>query len=216
MSTSRYSPTESNYWSSPRQKIPIKAVNLDLNHNVRGSLPTTCGKSQSEPSSPQLWHKVSNTEYIEAQRLPEKHHAVQSSSLNTRQKHYSLTRQYSEGTELAELLAEHQERQLRSMQGLNVGAQRQRGSSSRLNELHVQTNTNTNGLNRYMEQLPLNNGVTIPVNTAYSVSSQGNQQAIHTGMSATSTMPTALAGYSVPHSHVTDGSTALRNSPLTF
>ena len=34
------------------------------------------------------------------------------------------------------------------------------------------------------------------------------------GMSATSTMPTALAGYSVPHSHVTDGSTALRNSPL--
>lgn len=67
------------------------------------------------------------------------------------------------------------------MQGLNVGAQRQRGSSSRLNELHVQTNTNTNGLNRYMEQLPLNNGVTIPVNTAYSVSSQGNQQAIHTG-----------------------------------
>ena len=57
MSTSRFSPTESNYWSSPRLKIPIKAVNLDLNHNVGGSLPTTYGKSLSEPSSPQLWHK---------------------------------------------------------------------------------------------------------------------------------------------------------------
>lgn len=57
MSTSRFSPTESNYWSSPRLKIPIKAVNLDLNHNVGGSLPTAYGKSLSEPSSPQLWHK---------------------------------------------------------------------------------------------------------------------------------------------------------------
>lgn len=89
----------------------------------------------------------------------------------------SLTRQYSEGTELAELLAEHQERQLRSMQGLNAGVQRQWGSSSRQNELHLQTNTYTNGLNtRHMEQIPLNNGTSIPVNAMYSVSSQGNPQ----------------------------------------
>ncbi|XP_078375266.1 centrosomal protein of 85 kDa-like [Oculina patagonica] len=207
MSTSRFNPTESNYWSSPRQKIPVKAVNLDINHNVGGSLQTGYGKSLSEPSSPQLWHKVSNTEYIEAQRSPEKNHAVQSSSLNTRQKHFSLTRKYSEGTELAELLAEHQGRQLRSMQGLNVGAQRQWGSSSRLNELHMQTNTYTNGLNtRHMEQIPLNNGTSIPVNTAYSVASQG--------MPASSTMTTTSAGYSSPHGYVTDGTTALRNSPL--
>ena len=57
MSTSRFNPTESNYWSSPRLKIPIKAVNLDLNQNVGGSLPMAYGKSVSEPSSPQLWHK---------------------------------------------------------------------------------------------------------------------------------------------------------------
>ena len=57
MSTSRFNPTESNYWSSPRLKIPIKAVNLDLNHNVGGSVPAAYGKSASEPSSPQLWHK---------------------------------------------------------------------------------------------------------------------------------------------------------------
>ena len=57
MSTSRFNPMESNYWSSPRLKIPIKAVNIDLNHNVGGSLPTAFGKSASEPSSPQLWHK---------------------------------------------------------------------------------------------------------------------------------------------------------------
>ena len=123
--------------------------------------------------------QVSNTEHIEPQRLAEKNHAVQNSSSNTRQKHFSLTRQYSEGTELAELLAEHQERQLRSMQGLNVGAQRQWGSSSRLHELHVQTN----GLNtRYKEQMALNNGMLNPANTAYGVSSQGNPaQAMHTG-----------------------------------
>lgn len=129
-----------------------------------------------------ILYQVSNTDHIEAQRLKAQNHAVQSSSSNTRQKHFSLTRQYSEGTELAELLAEHQERQLRSMQGLNVGVQRQWGSSSRPNELHVQTNTNTNGLNtRYMEQMPLNNGALIPANTAYSVSSQGNPQTMHTG-----------------------------------
>lgn len=57
MSTSRYSPTESSYWSSPRLKIPIKAVNLDLNHNVAVSQATAPSKSLSEPSSPQLWHK---------------------------------------------------------------------------------------------------------------------------------------------------------------
>ena len=120
---------------------------------------------------------------MEAQRLAEKNHAVQNSSSNTRQKHFSLTRQYSEGTELAELLAEHQERQLRSMQGLNVGAQRQWGSSPRLNELHVQTNTVTTGLNtRYMEQMPLNNGTLNPANMPYSVSSLRNPpQAMHTG-----------------------------------
>lgn len=130
-----------------------------------------------------ILYQVSNAEHIEAQRLAEKNHAVQNSSSNTRQKHFSLTRQYSEGTELAELLAEHQERQLRSMQDLNVGAQRQWGSSSRLNELHVQTNTITNGLStRYKEQMALNNGMLNPANMAYSVSSQGiPAQAMHTG-----------------------------------
>ena len=130
-----------------------------------------------------FYTKFSNTEHIEAQRLAEKNHAVQNSSSNTRQKHFSLTRQYSEGTELAELLAEHQERQLRSMQDLNVRAQRQWGSSSRLNELHVQTNTITNGLStRYKEQMALNNGMLNPANMAYSVSSQGiPAQAMHTG-----------------------------------
>ena len=34
------------------------------------------------------------------------------------------------------------------------------------------------------------------------------------GMTASSTMPTTSAGYSAPRSHVTDGTTALRNSPL--
>ena len=124
---------------------------------------------------------VSNTDHIEVQRLPEKNHAAQSSSLNTRQKHFVLTRKHSEGTELAELLAEHQERQLRSMQGINAGMQRQWGSSSRLNELQVQANANTNGFNRYAEQMPLNNGSVIPVNTAYSVSNQATQQAIPSG-----------------------------------
>ena len=67
------------------------------------------------------------------------------------------------------------------MQGHSVGVQRQWGSSSRLNELHAQSNTITSGLNtRYMEQMPLNNGMLNPANTAYSVSSQGNPaQAIH-------------------------------------
>ena len=130
-----------------------------------------------------ILYQVSNTEHIEDQRLAEKNHTVQNSSPNTRQKHFSLTRKYSEGTELAELLAEHQERQLRSMQGLNVGMQRQWGSSSRLNDLHVQTNTITSGLStRYMEQIPLNNGTLKPANTAYSVASKGNPaQVVHTG-----------------------------------
>ena len=129
-----------------------------------------------------ILNQVSNTESTEAQRPPEKNHAVQSISLSTRQKHSSLTRQHSEGTELAELLAEHQGRQLRSMQGLNLGAQRQWGSSSRLNELHLQTNTLSNGLNtRHMEQIPLNNGTFIPANMAYSAPSQVNPQAMHTG-----------------------------------
>lgn len=57
MSTSPYSPTESSYWSSPRLKIPIKAVNLDFNHNVGVLQVAASGKSLSEPSSPQLWHK---------------------------------------------------------------------------------------------------------------------------------------------------------------
>lgn len=34
-------------------------------------------------------------------------------------------------------------------------------------------------------------------------------------MTASSTMPTTSAGYSAPHSHFTDGTTALRNSPLS-
>ena len=34
------------------------------------------------------------------------------------------------------------------------------------------------------------------------------------GMTASSTMPTTSAGYSAPRSHVTDGTTALQNSPL--
>ena len=61
------------------------------------------------------------------------------------------------------------------MQGHSVGVIRRWGSSSRLNELHAQSNTITSGLNtRYMEQMPLNNGMLNPANTAYSVSSQGN------------------------------------------
>lgn len=76
-----------------------------------------------------ILYQVSNTDHIEAQRLKAQNHAVQSSSSNTRQKHFSLTWQYSEGTELAELLAEHQERQLRSIQGLNVGVQQDQMNS---------------------------------------------------------------------------------------
>lgn len=34
------------------------------------------------------------------------------------------------------------------------------------------------------------------------------------GMTASSTMPAASAGYPAPLSHVTDGTTTLRNSPL--
>ena len=117
----------------------------------------------------------------ENQSLPETNPAVQ----NSRQKHFLHTRQPSEGTELAELLAEHQERQLRSMQGLNVGVHRKWGSSSRINELHLQTNTthqsiNTNGL-RHLEQMPLNNGTTMPVSSGYGISGQSNQQVIHAG-----------------------------------
>ena len=69
------------------------------------------------------------------------------------------------------------------MQSLNAGMQRQWGSSSRLNDLHVQTNTVTSGLTtRYMEQIPLNNGTLKPANTAYSVASKGNPaQLVHTG-----------------------------------
>ena len=129
--------------------------------------------------------QVSSTEDAEAQRFPEKNHAVQSSLFNSRQK--LLTRQPSEGTELAELLAEHQERQLRSMEGLNhVGLHRKRGSSSIINELHVQTNAshqrlNSNGLQRRLEQVPLNNGTMMPVNPGYGVPSQGNPQVMYSG-----------------------------------
>lgn len=111
---------------------------------------------------------------------------VQSGSYSSRYKHGVLTRQASEGTELAELLAEHQERQLRSMQGLNVGMHRKWGSSSRINELHTQTNLthqslNANGLARHLEQIPLNNGAMMTVHAGYGVSSQGNQQVLHSG-----------------------------------
>ncbi|XP_022781815.1 centrosomal protein of 85 kDa-like [Stylophora pistillata] len=158
MSTSPYSPTESSYWSSPRLKIPIKAVNLDFNHNVGVLQVAASGKSLSEPSSPQLWHKVSNTDHVEVHRHPEKNQAAHSGTLKTRQKH--VTRKYSDNTELAELLAEHQERQLRSMQGLNTGIQQPWGSSLRLNELHMQTNASDNGLTGFTGQMPLNNGTT--------------------------------------------------------
>ena len=120
--------------------------------------------------------QVTTTENSEVQGVSEKNHAVQSGSHNSRQKHYLLTRQASEGTELAELLAEHQERQIRSMQGLKVGMHRKWGSSSRINELHVQTNNN--GL-RHAEQIPLNNGAMMTVHPG--MSSQVNQYAMHSG-----------------------------------
>ena len=107
-------------------------------------------------------------------------------SQNSRHKRYALTRQQSEGTELAELLAEHQERQLRSMQGLNVGLHGKWGSSSRINELQVQTNTShpcltTIGL-RHLEQIPLNNAATlISGSHGVGMSSQNSQQVMHTG-----------------------------------
>ncbi|XP_058952462.2 centrosomal protein of 85 kDa-like [Pocillopora verrucosa] len=203
MSTSRYSPTESSYWSSPRLKIPIKAVNLDLNHNVAVSQATAPSKSLSEPSSPQLWHKVSNTDHVEVQRLPEKNQAAHSGSLKTRHKH--MTRKYSDSTELAELLAEHQGRQLRSMQSINTGIQQPWGSSSRLNELHIQTNACDNGFTGYTGQMPLNNGTVI--------------QASHTmptGMSVPSTRSTISSGYSAPHGHITNALTSHRHSPLNL
>lgn len=99
---------------------------------------------------------VSNTDHVEVQRLPEKNQAVNSGSLKTRHKH--TTRKYSDSTELAELLAEHQGRQLRSMQSINTGIQQPWGSSSRLNELHIQTNACDNGFTGYTGQMPLNNG----------------------------------------------------------
>ena len=128
---------------------------------------------------------MSTTENVETQRVPEKNHVVQSGTFSSRQKHGLLTRQASEGTELAELLAEHQERQLRTIQGLNYGIHRNWGSSSRINELHVQTSTshqslNTNGLGR-LEEMPLNNGTVVSVNTGYGVSSQDNQYVMHSG-----------------------------------
>lgn len=67
MSASRYSPTDSGYWSSPRLKKPtnLNAVNLDHNQNVRDTLQSVHGiKSLSEPSSPQFWHKGNNDEKI--------------------------------------------------------------------------------------------------------------------------------------------------------
>lgn len=223
MSSSRYSPTDSGYWSSPRLKKPVNVngVNLDLNHNMKDSLSTVQGiKSSSEPSSPQHWHKVSTTEKSNTQGSPEKNHVVQSGSYSSRHKHGVLTRQASEGTELAELLAEHQERQLRSMQGLNVGMRRKWGSSSRINELHTQTNLthqslNANGLARHLEQIPLNNGAMMTVHTGYGVSSQGNQQVLHSSIPASSTMPAATAGYSTALTHVKEGAKGHRNSPIS-
>ena len=67
MSASRYSPTDSGYWSSPRLKKPtnLNAVNLDHNQNVVDTLQSVHGiKSLSEPSSPQFWHKGNNDEKI--------------------------------------------------------------------------------------------------------------------------------------------------------
>lgn len=203
MSTSPYSPTESSYWSSPRLKIPIKAVNLDFNHNVGVLQVAASGKSLSEPSSPQLWHKVSNTDHVEVHRNPEKNQATHSGTLKTRQKH--VTRKYSDNTELAELLAEHQERQLRSMQGLNTGIQQPWGSSLRLNELHMQTNTSDNGLTGFTGQMPLNNGTGIQAS-----------QTMPTGTSAPSMRSTISTGYPAPLSHITNSSTSHRNSPLNL
>ena len=120
--------------------------------------------------------QVTTSENSEVQGVSEKSHAVLSGSHNSRQKHFVLSRQPSDGTELAELLAEHQERQLRSMQGLKVGMHRKWGSSSRINELHVQTKNN--GL-RHVEQIPLNNGMTMTVHPR--VPSQGNQYVMHSG-----------------------------------
>lgn len=107
-------------------------------------------------------------------------------SQNSTHKRYALTRQQSEGTELADLLVEHQERQLRSMQGLNVGLHGKWGSSSRMNELHVQTNTshpclNTIGL-RHLEQMPLNNGATL-ISGSHRVGmpDQNSQHVMHSG-----------------------------------
>ena len=85
MSSSRYSPTDSGYWSSPR----LKKTNLDLNHNVGDSLKTAQGiKSLSEPSSPQLWHKgtcrMQQTSEIRINKF------VQSCTLLTINKEYSV------------------------------------------------------------------------------------------------------------------------------
>ncbi|XP_027052530.1 centrosomal protein of 85 kDa-like [Pocillopora damicornis] len=116
-----------------------------------------------------------------------------------------MTRKYSDSTELAELLAEHQGRQLRSMQSINTGIQQPWGSSSRLNELHIQTNACDNGFTGYTGQMPLNNGTVI--------------QASHTmptGMSVPSTRSTISSGYSAPHGHITNALTSHRHSPLNL
>lgn len=223
MSSSQYNPADVTYWSSPRLKKTVNGdgVNIDLNHNIGDSLKSaqSVTKSFSEPSSPQLWHKVSTTESDE---MPEKNHILQNGSASGRQRSISVTRQASESTELADLLAEHQERQLRSMQGLNVGVHRKWGSSSKMNELHVQTNLPIQSFNptvvRHLEQIPLNNGATMAVHPGHGLFRQDNQQVMQSGAPFSSTMPATSTGpYSqtVTFGQVKDGASVLRSSPLS-
>lgn len=125
---------------------------------------------------------VSTTENNE---IPEKDNILQNSSSNGTRRHATLTRQPSERSELADLLAEHQERQLRSKQGLNLGINRKWGSNSKVNELHIQTNLPQQSLNgngvRHFEQLPLNSGATMAVYPGKGIFSQGNQQIMQSG-----------------------------------
>ncbi|KAK2570958.1 Centrosomal protein of 85 kDa [Acropora cervicornis] len=211
MSSLQYNTGDVSYWSSPRLKKPINSVNIDFNQNNGELL-----KSVSEPSSPQLWHKVSTTQNND---MSEKDNILQSSSSNGSWRHASLTKQTSERTDLADLLAEHQERQLRSKQGLNLGMNRKWGSNSKMNELHIQTNLPQQSLNgngvRHFEQIPLKGGATMAVFPGQGIFSQGNQQIMQSGVPFSSTMPTTSAGaYAVTLGQIKEDTPVLRHSPL--
>lgn len=211
MSSLQYNTGDVSFWSSPRLKKPINSVNIDFNQNNGELL-----KSVSEPSSPQLWHKVSTTQSDE---MSEKDNILQSTSSNGSWRHASLTKQTSERTELADLLAEHQERQLRSKQGLNLGMNRKWGSNSKMSELHIQTNLPQQSLNgngvRHFEQIPLKGGATMAVFPGQGIFSQGNQQIMQSGVPFSSTMPTTSAGsYAVTLGQIKEDTTVLRHSPL--